>query len=310
MSAPVVPTSTEQYVDLPARSGQQSLRICYQTFGDPTDEAILLVMGLGGPMTWWDPEFCRLLAARGYFVIRYDNRDTGRSARIGTPVSRRTIARAFLGRNRAVRPPYTLSDMAADGFGVLDSLGIGRAHVVGVSMGGMIAQTMAVEHSERVRSLTSIMSTTGRRTVGWVDPRVMPLMLTAREATLDGYLASSAKMWALIGSPGYLDPPEEMRARAQETWDRGISEEGVVRQMAAILTQPDRSARLHEFTKPALVIHGLSDKMVHVSGGRATARAIPGAELMLVPGMGHDLPAPLFETFVDAIVRTASRARD
>ncbi|MGH3510152.1 MAG: alpha/beta fold hydrolase [Nocardioidaceae bacterium] len=308
MSAPAVPVSTEQYADLPRRAGTDTLRICYQTFGDPAHDAMLLVMGLGGPMTWWDPRFCRLLADRGFFVIRYDNRDTGRSTRVESPVNRRMIVRAFVGRRGTVRPPYTLGDMAEDGVGLLTALGIDRAHVVGVSMGGMIAQTMAIEHPERVRSLTSIMSTTGRRTAGWVDPRVLPLMLSTREATLDSYLASAARMWALIGSPAYPDPPDDMRARALETWDRGISEAGVARQMAAILAQPDRTPALHGFTEPALVIHGLNDKMVHVSGGRATARAIPGAELILVPGMGHDLPEPLFETFADAIARTASRA--
>jgi pimeloyl-ACP methyl ester carboxylesterase len=282
------------------------LDICYQTFGDPDDEAILLVMGLGGPMTWWDPVFCQKLADRGFHVIRYDNRDTGRSGRARGRVTRRMIVQAALGR--PLRPPYTLHDMAHDGVALLDHLGHDAAHVVGVSMGGMIAQTMALHFSERVRSLTSIMSSTGRRFVGWQDPRLAPLLL-ARRATRDAYFETSARLWKLIGSPLYPDTAEAIKERAAETWDRGVSRAGVARQMLAILTQPDRTRDLRGLDVPALVVHGLADKMVHVSGGRATARALAGAELLLVPGMGHELPEPLQDEFVDAIVRTAARAR-
>jgi pimeloyl-ACP methyl ester carboxylesterase len=282
------------------------LDICYQTFGDPDDEAILLVMGLGGPMTWWDPVFCQKLADRGFHVIRYDNRDTGRSGRARGRVTRRMIVQAALGR--PLRPPYTLHDMAHDGVALLDHLGHDAAHVVGVSMGGMIAQTMALHFSERVRSLTSIMSSTGRRFVGWQDPRLAPLLL-ARRATRDAYIETSARLWKLIGSPLYPDTAEAIKERAAETWDRGVSRAGVARQMLAILTQPDRTRDLRGLDVPALVVHGLADKMVHVSGGRATARALAGAELLLVPGMGHELPEPLQDEFVDAIVRTAARAR-
>src|SRR3954454_11337872 len=159
--------SPEQFAYLPG-----GMKICYQTFGDPSAEPLLLVMGLGGPMTWWDPSFCRLLAESGFFVIRYDNRDTGRSSRATERVSRKMLVQAFLGR--PVKAPYTLADLAQDGFGLLDHLGIAKAHVVGVSMGGMIAQTMAINEPARVLSLVSIMSTTGRRTVGWLDPKLMP----------------------------------------------------------------------------------------------------------------------------------------
>jgi pimeloyl-ACP methyl ester carboxylesterase len=152
------------------------------------------------------------------------------------------------------------------------------------------------------------MSTTGRRTVGWQDPRLLPLLLARSVQSREGYVASSARLWKVIGSPGYPETEDAVHARAGETWDRGVSAAGVVRQMLAILNQPDRSRRLRELTMPALVIHGLDDKMVHVSGGRSTARAIPGAELLLVPGMGHDLPAELEPTFVEAIRRTADRA--
>jgi pimeloyl-ACP methyl ester carboxylesterase len=287
------------------------VEICYQTFGDPADDPLLLVMGLGGPMTWWDPDFCRLLAEQGFYVIRYDNRDTGRSSRMRDRgrVTRRMLVQAFLGRRaRPPRPPYTLDDLAEDGFGVLDHLGLDSAHVVGISMGGMIVQTMALLHPDRVRSLTSIMSTTGRRTVGWQDPRLLPRLLQRRATTREAYVESSVRFWAVIGSAAFPDSREAVVARAAETFDRGVSPSGVARQMVAILNQPDRTRPLHEVRVPTLVIHGLDDKMVHVSGGRATARAIPGSELLLVPGMGHDLPVQLHDTFVEAIRRLADRA--
>ena len=283
------------------------IELCYQTFGDPGDDPLLLVMGLGGPMTWWDPELCEQLAARGFFVVRYDNRDAGRSTHLSGRVRRSTLLRAFAGRGG--RPPYKLSDMAADAIGLLDHLGIERAHVAGVSMGGMIAQTLAIEHADRVRSLTSIMSTTGKRTVGWQNPKLLPMLIAPRGPSREAYAMTSARMWQLIGSPDYPQDPERQRARAQETWDRGFDANGVMRQMLAILNQPNRAARLRGLRIPATVLHGLDDQMVHVSGGRATATAIPGAELVLVPGMGHDLPPQLFEEFVDVIRRTADRAR-
>jgi pimeloyl-ACP methyl ester carboxylesterase len=282
------------------------IELCYQTFGDPGGEPLLLVMGLGGPMTWWDPELCTMLAQAGFHVVRFDNRDTGRSSRAKGRVTRSALVRSFVGRGG--RPPYTLSDMGADAFGLMDHLGWDSAHVVGVSMGGMIVQTMAVEQPARVRSLVSIMSTLGRRTVGWQHPSLLPMLIANRGAGREAYVASSARVWQAIGSPGYPVEPEEVRARAEETFDRGVSASGVMRQMLAILNQPDRSAALARLRVPAAVVHGASDKMVHVSGGRATARAIPGAELLVVDGMGHDMPHDLFETLTDIIVRTASRS--
>jgi pimeloyl-ACP methyl ester carboxylesterase len=296
--------SPEQFAPLPG-----GVEICYQTFGDPAGDPLLLVMGLGGQMTWWSPEFCAALADAGFYVIRFDNRDTGRSSRMKGRVTRRTLMRSYVSPpSRRPRPAYTLDDMADDGFGLLDHLGIDAAHVCGISMGGMIVQTMALLHPERVLSLTSIMSTTGRRTVGWQNPRLLPRLLERRATTRETYVASSARFWALIGSVAYPDTEESVLARAAETWDRGVSASGVARQMVAILTQPDRTKRLRELQVPALVIHGLDDKMVHVSGGRATSHAIPGSELLLVPGMGHDLPVQLQDTFVEAIRRVATRA--
>ena len=297
-----MPVSEEMFAPLPS-----GIELCYQTFGDRDGEPLLLVMGLGGPMNWWDPELCRMLAARGFFVIRYDNRDTGRSSRIGVRVKRSTLFRAFTGAR--VRAPYSMSDLAADGFGLLDHLGLESAHVVGVSMGGMIVQTMAIERPRRVRSLTSIMSTTGKRTVGWQHPSLLAPMLASRGPGREAYVRSSATMWQLIGSPGFPQSREEVEDRARETFDRGVSASGVMRQMLAVLTQPNRSQGLHALQMPALVIHGMADKMVHASGGRATSAAIPRAELLLIDGMGHDLPPELFETFTDAIARTAARAK-
>jgi pimeloyl-ACP methyl ester carboxylesterase len=284
----------------------REVELCYQTFGTPDDEPLLLVMGLGAPMTWWELELCQLLVDRGFYVIRFDNRDSGRSSRGVGRVTRGMLVRAATGRR--TRPPYTLDSMAEDAFGLLDHLGLESAHVCGVSMGGMIAQTMAIMHPARVRSLTSIMSTTGKRTVGWQHPSLLPNLLY-RRAGREGYIEMSVRTWRLIGSPGYPTTEEHTRTHAAETYDRGVSASGTLRQMLAILNQPNRSPRLRALRMPALVVHGLADKMVHPSGGRATAAAIPGAELLLIDGMGHDLPPALYETFADGIRRVASRVR-
>lgn len=283
------------------------VELCYQTFGDPDGEPLLLVMGLGGPMNWWDTELCLRLAAAGFFVVRYDNRDTGRSTRIRARVTRGQLVRAFSGRK--ARAPYSMSDLAGDAVALMDHLGWDSAHVAGISMGGMIVQTIAVEHPTRVRSLTSIMSTTGRRTVGWQDPRIIPALLAPRKPGRESYVQTSVAFWGVIGSPTWPATPERLAERAGETFDRGYSANGMMRQMLAILKQPDRTQRLRSLRVPALVIHGTADKMVHVSGGRSTAAAIPGAELVTIDGMGHDLPPELFDTFVEAIGRTADRAQ-
>jgi pimeloyl-ACP methyl ester carboxylesterase len=283
-----------------------AVELCYQTFGDPDGQPLLLVMGLGGPMTWWDTELCQMLATEGFYVVRYDNRDTGRSTRIRQRVTRGQLVRAFGGRK--VKSPYSMADLAGDAVALMDHLGLDSAHVAGISMGGMIAQTVAIEHPKRVRSLTSIMSTTGKRTVGWQDPRLIPALIGPRKPGRESYVTTSVAFWDVIGSPGYPADRDRLAARAGETFDRGYSASGVMRQMLAVLQQPDRTQRLRSLRVPALVVHGMADKMVHVSGGRSTAAAIPGAELVLVDGMGHDLPPALFETVVEAIARTADRA--
>ena len=304
-AAPATPPEVAVSAELSAPVSP-GVELCYQTFGDPDDEPLLLVMGLGGPMTWWDRELCVQLAGQGFHVIRYDNRDTGRSSRVAAPVRRDQLVRAFATGRAST--PYTMSTLSDDAFGLMDHLGLDSAHVVGVSMGGMIVQTMTIEHPARVRSLTTIMSTTGRRSVGWQHPGLLPVLLRPVRPGREAYAESSLTMWRLIGSPGYPRDDDETRALAGAAYDRGVSAAGALRQMLAILTQPNRSERLHAVGVPTLVIHGLADKMVHVSGGRATAAAVPGAELLLVVGMGHDLPPELFATFVEAIDRTAKRA--
>jgi len=284
------------------------ISICYEAFGRPEDPTILLIMGLGGPMGWWSTVFCENLAGRGFQVIRFDNRDTGRSSRFESSrrMRRTDLVGSFVGL--AKRAEYTLDDMADDAFGLLSAIDVERAHVVGVSMGGMIAQMMAIKHPERVRSLASVMSTTGRRTVGWQDPRLLPMLFGRGMMDRDSYIARSAVTVAAIGSPGYPGDPEAGRRRAEETFDRGWSAEGVARHLLAVVSQTDRTEQLRRLDIPTVVIHGLADRMVHVSGGRATAAAIPNAELVLIPGMGHDLPPELDDTIGDAIERNIRRA--
>ncbi|MCW2762568.1 MAG: alpha/beta hydrolase fold protein [Marmoricola sp.] len=296
-----VPVSKELFASV-----APGVELCYQTFGSPEGDPLVLVMGLGGPMNWWDPELCTMLAEAGFHVVRFDNRDTGRSSRVPGRVTRGQLVQSFLGRGGRV--PYTLDDMAADAFGLMDHLGWDSAHVAGVSMGGMIVQTMAITQPARVRSLTSIMSTLGKRSVGWQHPSLLPMLLAKRGVGREAYVASSAKMWEVIGSPGYPQDDAKVRSRAEETFDRGVSASGVMRQMLAILNQPNRARALGALRVPAAIVHGSADKMVHVSGGRATARAIPGAELLVIDGMGHDIPRELFETFTEIIRRTADRA--
>ena len=293
--------SGEQFAPLPS-----GIDICFETFGSPDDPAILLVMGLGGPMGWWSSEFCGRLSSRGYFVIRYDNRDTGRSTKLRQhKVGKLDLVRAFAGLAKA---PYGINDLADDAFGVLDHLGIDRVHLVGISMGGMIVQTMAIAQPERAISMTSIMSTTGSRRVGWQHPRVIPALLASAGSTRDSYVARSLRTSAILGSPAFPSDEETARALAYETYDRGWTASGVARHMLAVLTQPDRTKELAKLDLPVTVIHGANDPLVHRSGGRAVANAVPGAKHIEIAGLAHDLPVQLYDTYVDAIVRTAERA--
>jgi pimeloyl-ACP methyl ester carboxylesterase len=281
------------------------VEICFETFGTPDDPALLLVMGLGTQMIAWPVGLCEQLVERGFFVIRYDNRDIGRSTHM-RQYRPPTIRQLLLRDKRAAR--YSLGDMADDGIGLLDQLGIERAHVVGASMGGMIAQTMAVRHPGRVLSLASIMSNTGHRWKGMPGLRVYPLFIRRPARDREGAIESAVSVFRLIGSPGFPFDEAETRRAAELSYERGYDPAGTGRQLAAILAAGDRTADLRRITAPTVVIHGTKDRMVRPSGGRATAAAIPGSRLVTIEGMGHDLPRGAWDEMVDAIVANAERA--
>ena len=281
-----------------------SVELVYETIGDPSDAPLLMVMGLGMQLIHWDRELCELLAERGFHVIRFDNRDTGLSTKIRGPVP--NVMRLMAGMPAQV--PYVLRDMAGDTFGLLDNLGIERAHVVGASMGGMIGQTLAIERPERVLSLASIMSTTGDRRAGMPKLRVWSLMMRRAPQERDAYVRYFVRVFRMIGSPAYRIDEERSRELAAATYDRSHYPAGTARQLAAILASGSRTAALRQLDVPTVVIHGESDPLVPLRAGLATARAIPGAELITIPGMGHDLPRELWPTFVDAIAKNADRA--
>jgi pimeloyl-ACP methyl ester carboxylesterase len=282
----------------------------YEDFGDPAAPPMLLVMGLGAQLTLWPIELVDALVARGFRVIRYDNRDIGLSQKMEGAKAPGMVPHILM-RRLGLKPrvPYTLADMAADGVGLLDALGIDRAHVVGASMGGMIAQHIAFSHPERVLSLTSIMSTTG-------NPRLPPAqkaaldVLTKRPQSLDEavLVEHGVKIGKTIGSPGY--PADEARLRANATRDlrRSFYPAGMPRQLAAIIADGCRRARLAQVKAPTLVIHGEGDPLVPVECGRDTAAHIPGAKLKIIPGMGHDLPLALVDEIADAIAEHARAA--
>src|SRR5215217_6448282 len=281
------------------------IEVAYETFGDPADETVLLIMGLGVQMLGWDEEFCRLLAGRGYRVVRFDNRDVGHSTKIeGGP--RPDVMAAVAGDGSSAS--YLLDDMADDCVALVDELGADAAHLVGASQGGMIAQTMAIRHPERVLSLTSIMSTTGNRAVGQPHPEAIPALLTRPPADRAGFVDFVVGAWKVIGSQGFDVDEEALRARAGASYDRGIFPDGTGRQLLAILASGDRTEGPRGLDVPATVIHGTDDILIDVSGGRATAAAIPGARLELIEGMGHDMPRPVWPRLVDLIVENAERA--
>jgi pimeloyl-ACP methyl ester carboxylesterase len=278
--------------------------LCFETFGDPSDPAMLLVMGLATQMVGWPDEFCEQLAERGYFVIRFDNRDVGRSQKMDLPLP--SLWQLLRRDKRAAH--YTLDHMAADGIGLLDHLGIEHAHVVGVSMGGMIAQTMAARHADRVISLASIISNTGARWSGQPSPRMYPMLLQAAPRDREGYVRHTVSTFRKIGSKGFPIDEAELRRTAERSFDRGLNPAGSLRQLAAIVASGDRTALLRTITAPTVVIHGTKDRLVPTSGGRATAKAIPGARLVLIEGMGHDLPRGAWPRMLDAIEQNAARA--
>lgn len=270
-------------------------------------EPLLLIMGLGAQLVYWPDEFCRLLADRGFRVIRFDNRDVGRSTwlrGVRVPPIGATLLRSSLGL--PVASAYTLHDMADDAVGVLDALGIERAHLVGASMGGMIAQAAAIRHPGRVASLTSIMSTTGERRYRWAHPRALRALLAPAPRSRSEAVARQVAIFRAIGSPGYPSDEALLADMAARAYDRGHHPAGFVRQLSAILASPSRAALLRRLDVPALVVHGTHDPLVPVGGGRATARALRG-RLLLFDGMGHDLPRALWRAMAGGIRATARR---
>lgn len=278
--------------------------LAYETFGDSADPPVLLIMGLATQMLGWPDEFCSGLAGSGLFVVRFDNRDVGLSTHLhDTPPA--DVMAALAGDTSSAS--YTLSDMAADAAGLLEALGIDSAHVAGVSMGGMIAQTMAIEHPQRVRSLTSIMSTTGDRSVGTATEAAVGVLLAAPATSREEAMERAVTTFRIIGSPGYPFDEAMVRDRAGRSYDRSYDPLGVGRQLLAIFASGDRTPRLRDVRVPTLVIHGAEDPLVDVSGGRATAEAIPDARLVVLQGMGHDLPRDLWPVYIDHIVDLARR---
>ena len=281
------------------------IELCYETFGDPADPTVLLVMGLGTQMIAWHEDFCGMLVERGFHVVRFDNRDVGGSTHL-THVDPPSLKQLLLRDRRAAA--YRLEDMAADAAGLLDHLGVERAHVVGASMGGMIAQAIASHHGERVRSLVSIMSTTGGRWVGQPAFTMYPVLLATPPREREAYVERAVEVYEKIGSPGFERDVENLRRIAGLAFDRRQDPRGAGRQMMAILASGDRTADLRRIRVPTLVVHGTADRLVALSGGKAVAKAIPGARLMLIEGMGHDLPRGVWPRLVDGIAATAARA--
>ncbi len=283
------------------------IELCYQEMGDAAGEPLILVMGLATQMIAWDSEFCSMLADRGFRVVRFDNRDVGRSTKIdaaGVP------SRLDMLSGRRATAAYLLRDMARDTFGLMDHLEIESAHVVGASMGGMIAQTMAIERPERVRSAVSIMSTTGSRWVGMPSFKAFSALMAAPPKNRDEMIERTLRTFRVIGSPGFAFDEERVREIAGRSYDRGHSTAGVIRQLHAILASGDRTRALRELDLPATVIHGSKDPLVRPAGGRATARAIPGARLRIIDGMGHDLPRDVWPQVSEEIAATAGRAHE
>jgi pimeloyl-ACP methyl ester carboxylesterase len=281
------------------------IELCYQEMGDPEGQPLVLVMGLATQMIAWHEGLCRLLADRGYRVIRFDNRDIGRSTHLdwaGVP----SKVDLLLGRRASA--PYLLRDMAADVVGLLDHLEIDQAHVVGASMGGMIVQQIAIDHPRRMRSMVSIMSTTGNRRSGQPSLKTFGILLGNPPKGRDQVIARAVRTFKVIGSPGFPFEEDMVREMAGRSYERGHSAPGVMRQLHAIVASGDRTKALHHVQVPTAVIHGTRDPLVKPSGGKATARAIPGARLMMIDGMGHDLPRDLWPTFAQAIDHNAGRA--
>ena len=280
------------------------VEIEYVVEGDPSDPPLLLVMGLGAQLITWPEGFVDGLRQRGFFIIRFDNRDSGLSTKFeGLP----DVMALFTGTDLS-SAPYLIEDMADDAAGLLVALGIAEAHVVGVSMGGMITQALVINHPHLFVSASSIMSTTGDRAVGAPTGEAMTALLRPAATSRDEAIQASVEGSLVIGSPGYPTEKDVLRERAAAAYDRSYCPEGTVRQLGAILGSPDRTDGLHGVGIPFLVVHGEADPLVTLSGGEATAAAVAGSKLLTIPGMGHDLPQALWEPITDAIVANTELA--
>ena len=292
-----------------ASSGEVDIH--YEDMGDPADPAVLLIMGLGAQMIFWRTEFCQKLIDRGLRVIRFDNRDVGLSGKLpdhhsGAPLLPR-MARSFLGL--ASPAAYTLEDMADDAAALLDHLGVDRAHVVGASMGGMIAQVFAARHRARTRALGVIFSSNNQSALPPPGPQQLLAVLSKPSGTgRDAIIDNAVRVTKIIGSPGFPRPDDAIRAEAVEVYDRSYYPAGVGRQFAAILGSGSLRRYNRQTAAPTVVIHGKADKLMRPSGGRAIARAIPGARLVLFDGMGHELPEPLWDDIVGELQATFAHA--
>jgi pimeloyl-ACP methyl ester carboxylesterase len=278
------------------------IQLCYDAFGNPHNPPLLMVAGLGMQLTDWDEAVCTLLAEQGYWVIRYDNRDVGLSTKFeeaGTP----NLLAALQGQ--PIEAPYLLSDMAADAVGLLDALNIPAAHVLGASMGGMIAQTMAIEYPERLRTLVSIMSTTGAADLPQPAPDVAMMLIAPAPDTLDAYLDNAVKWAQVLNGPGFPVDEEKVRGQTAVSFKRSYYPQGTGRQLAAVLASGSRREALKSVQIPTLVIHGKEDPLVPVEGGMDTAEAIPNAKLLLIDGLGHALPPETWPEVVEAIANHA-----
>jgi pimeloyl-ACP methyl ester carboxylesterase len=291
------------------RANANGIELEYDTFGNPAAPPLILVMGLGAQMILREDEFCEELAASGFHVVRFDNRDIGKSTQLddlGIPNVFEAMTAALSGQ--PVTAPYSLDEMADDTVALMTALGIDKAHVVGASMGGMIAQTVAIRHPDRLLSLTSIMSTPGDPTLPPATPEAMRVLLTPPPGDREGNVARALEAWKVIGSPGYPFDEPRMRAIFGLAFDRGYNPGGVARQFAAIMKSGDRTSALRNVTVPSLVIHGAADPLVRIEAGHATAKAIPDAEILVIEGMGHDFPRGTWAPIIAAIGKHAARA--
>jgi pimeloyl-ACP methyl ester carboxylesterase len=286
-----------------------NIKIEYDTFGDPSSKPLLLVMGLGAQMIRWQEELCMMFVDKGFYVIRFDNRDIGLSTKFeeaGVP----NIMKEFMARQKgeSISPPYAVEDMADDAVGLLDALNIEKAHICGASMGGMIVQIIAFRHPTRVLSLTSIMSTTGNPNLPQAKPEAMQVLLKPTPTEREAYIEESVKRWRILYGSGFPYPEDQVHELAAALYDRSFYPQGMARQLFAILGTENRVSKLGSIKVPTLVIHGSEDPLVPVEGGRETAASIPGAELIIIEGMGHSLPPEIWPQVVAAIAKNASKA--